>query len=222
MSTSQDRHDHQRYEIVGEQRVTVTIDPEDRQGRRRVFDARLINLSSGGARFAVPATIPVGEVMHVQLAIERLGLSMYVTAEVCWAENVAHGESLLGCKLAPAVPAGLLRKVAEGGRTDRRHTRRSSTSCEVAIKRNGGGWWNGVKTAVLCNVAEGGVCMETRKPLTLGEQIRIIAPETGDEVEVVVRWQVANGSSHLSGCEFADAGRATEFEAVLTAAAGKA
>lgn len=206
-----------RYEIGGDQHVAVTIDPDDLRHGRRTLDARLINLSGGGARFSVPWAIPQGETLRVQLAIESLGLSMYVTAEVCWTAEDGSGNSILGCRVQPAVPAGIIAQLAQGGRLDRREVRRRPAACEVAIKRPMSSWWSSAQTGALRNVAGGGLCLETRKAVKLGEPFHIAPAESALEIEVMPRWQLQEGKSYLVGCEFVDARRAAEFEASLAA-----
>ena len=204
-----------RYQIDGEQLVTVTVDPDDHRAGRRTLEARLINLSSGGARFSLPLSIPVGETLRVQLAIERLGLSMYVTAEVCWTAADGSGNSLLGCKVQPSVPAGILAQLAQGGRLDLRSMVRRKTTCDVSIRRPSSSWWHGAPSGSLRDVACGGLCIETRKAVKLGESLHI-APSAADlQLEVLPRWQLRQGDSYLIGCVFVDQGRAAEFAATL-------
>jgi len=205
-----------RYEIDGELGVTMIIEPEDHRAAPIELAATLLNLSASGAKMVVPAALEQDRSVRIKLVVEKLGLSFYLSARVCWAASEGAESSIVGCQLSPNIPEGILQHVARGGRLNRRDKDRRATSIQVQLNRAGMRFWSREK-AGLRNYAAGGVCLETHKTAALGEVIRIRFPtEQVDGVDVVVRWVMQQGDRYLIGCEYQEASSFALLQAMFT------
>lgn len=193
-----------RYEIDGELGVIVFIEPEDHRAEPIELKATLLNLSASGAKMSVPAALEQDKAIKIKLIVEKLGVSFYLQARVCWAEQDGTAASIVGCSLTPNIPEGVLSHLGSGGKLNRRDQDRRATAIQVGIGRTGLRLWSREK-AELRNYAAGGVCLETGKSAQLGETLRVrFATDQVDGVDVVVRWVMQQGERFLMGCEYKD------------------
>lgn len=192
-----------RYEIDGELGVIVFIEPEDHRAEPIELNATLLNLSASGAKMSVPTALEQDRLLKIKLIVEKLGVSFYLQARVCWAERDGAA-SIVGCALKPNIPEGVLSHLAAGGRLNRRDQDRRTAAIQVGLGRTGIRLWSREK-AELRNYAAGGVCLETGKTAQLGETLRVrFATDQVDGVDVTVRWVMQQGERFLMGCEYKD------------------
>lgn len=196
-----------RFEVLGDRQATLEIESDDFRSESDVLAARLVNLSSKGAKLSVSTELPRNRAIRMKLEVDELGLSFYLATRVCWTTQAADGMWLVGCELSPNVPESILKHIADGGRLERREDDRRPVARNVGVCR---------KTLFrmkeelgeLRNFASGGMCVSTTTPAKLGEKLAIRFGQ-GTEiplVEVVVRWQMQQGEHYLIGCEYADSG----------------
>ena len=205
-----------RYEIDGELGVTLIIEPEDHRAAPIEMKATLLNLSASGAKMVVPTTLQQDRTVRVKFVVEKLGLTFYMSARVCWVAAEGFESSIVGCQLKPNIPEGILSHLASGGRLNRRDQDRKATAINVGLTRGGIRLWSREK-ACLRNYATGGVCLETQKTAKLGETLRIrFATDQVDGVDVVVRWVMQQDERYLIGCEYQDAASFALLQAMFT------
>jgi hypothetical protein len=196
-----------RYELVDERQVQLELEPDDLHSEPSTVMARLLNLSTQGAKLAVPLDPPRNWTIRMKLAIDELGVSFYLSTRVCWSAPAGDGGYLIGCQLSPAVPETVLRHVAGGARPERREDDRRPTTHQIAVIRKSF-FRTREETGVLRNFATGGVCIEVGGGAKLGEVINLRLGEATEipAIEVVVRWTLQEGDRYLWGCEYADPG----------------
>ena len=191
-----------RYEIVGRQIASVTLDPEDVREEPAVFQARLLNLSRKGAKFSVPVEFPLQKTLRIKLSVDDLALSLFVAAEVCWSEPDGNGGHHVGCSLNPSIPPGVFDRFAVDGRLDRRGSGRYTDTLGLRairkLSRKG-------EVVTLRNYSRGGFCMLSRRPAQPGERIEISVDERGRlSIAAKTQWQVNLEKQYLIGCTFLD------------------
>jgi hypothetical protein len=193
----------QRYELAGNQIIPVTIVSDEHRVDPITVDAQLLNLSSTGAKLALPIDLPRDRWLRLKLTLEEFALTIYVSGKVCWKSNGGEQSCQVGCRLNPQIPTSILQHVAQSGRLDRRDEDRRPVQRPVAIVRR-----RGLRTveepADLHNYADGGVCLSASQPAELGERLTLRL-DGGPKFEVVVRWQMQQGDQCLIGCEYVDA-----------------
>src|SRR5262245_231256 len=105
--------------------VQLTIESDD--GRtEQIVTATVLNLSTGGAKLAVPLALKADKAFRLRLVVDQLGLNMYLSAKVCWSAPDGTDACVIGCRLSPNIPDGILQHIAGGGRLDRRDESRRS------------------------------------------------------------------------------------------------
>jgi hypothetical protein len=202
----------ERYELVGNQFVTVSIEADDHRREPITVAAQLLNLSSSGAKLSVPLDLPRDKLIQIKLMLEEFGLTMYVSGTVCWTAKDGEQSCLVGCKLKPNIPTSVLQHIAQSGRLDRRDEDRRPVKCSIAIVRRRL-LRNQEEPGELLNYAIGGVCLARSQPSELGERLTVQLDKS-TKIDVLVRWQLQQGGECLIGCEYVDAG---SFETVKAA-----
>lgn len=201
-----------RYEIEESFSVELVIEPDDHRAEPIRLAATVLNLSTRGAKLAVPMALERDRTVRIQLVVDRLGLSFYLSARVCWAAPAGTEASVVGCQLSPPIPDGILKHIAQGGRLNRRDQDRRPVEATVAISRQGARLWSR-EQGLLRNYAAGGVCLETGKSAALGEKFQIRL--NGTQLGIVVRWVIQQDDRYLLGCEYEDAASYSSLEAAL-------
>jgi hypothetical protein len=204
MNTVTERADV-RYELVGNQTVTVTADGEDYRAEPQTVTAQLLNLSTSGAKLSLPLDLPRDRSMRIKLTLEEFGLTIYVSGVVCWSakSDGAEQSCIVGCRLNPNIPVSILEHVAQTGRLDRRDEDRRPTKFGVEVVRRRT-LRSITEPADLRNYASGGVCLATAQPAELGERFGVRLGASGVKVDVIVRWTMNQGDVFLAGCEYVD------------------
>ena len=205
MKTVTDRADA-RYELIGNQVVTVTIESDYHRAEPTTVSAQLLNLSSSGAKLSLPLDLPRDRSIRIKLTLDEFGLTIYVSGKVCWAAKTTEVDHacLVGCRLSPNIPMSILEHVAQTGRLDRREEDRRPAKCAVEVVRRRT-FRSVVEAADLRNYASGGVCLATSQPAELGERFGVRLGASATKIDVIVRWQMNQGNVCLVGCEYVDA-----------------
>src|SRR5262245_15612436 len=152
-----------RFEFAEVQTVAITL--EGHRCKPRLISACLLNLSSHGAKLAVPDHLPEGMAFKLKLSVQQFALEFYVSAKVCWTACEGENGSVIGCQFNPSLPAGLLNHLAEGGKLDRRSSDRERSTSAIKIVRELAKAGAQEKVA-LQNYSAGGFCIEARQPLS--------------------------------------------------------
>ncbi|MGC3969343.1 MAG: PilZ domain-containing protein [Pirellulales bacterium] len=195
----------ERYEIVEERQVALEIESDDLRDEATVVTARLLNLSTQGAKLAVPKALPRDRAIRLKLCARRNGRELLlVHARLLEAPAGEHGFTV-GCQLSPNVPASVLQHISKGAKPERRDDDRRPTAHETTVVRKSL-FRTKEEPGTLRNFAAGGVCVEVGTAAKLGETLSL---RFGDDeqiplVEVVVRWQLQEGNRFLLGCEYTD------------------
>ncbi|MBA4016522.1 MAG: hypothetical protein C0483_04985 [Pirellula sp.] len=205
-----------RFEILGDRQATLEIEPVDLHSEASLLAARLVNLSSKGAKLSVSEDLPRNRAIRMKLAVDELGLSFYLATRVCWTTKGENGSWFVGCELSPNVPESILKHVTEGGRLERREDDRRPVVHEVGVCRKTM-FRTKEDLGVLRNFASGGMCVSTTAPAKLGEKLAMRFGRLAEIplVEVVVRWQMQQGEHYLIGCEYADPGSFAMLNSLL-------
>ena len=196
-----------RFEILGDRQATLEIEPDDLRSEALILAARLVNLSSKGAKLSVSEELPRNRAIRMKLAVDELGLSFYLATRVCWTTQGEEGMWFIGCELSPNVPESILKHITEGGRLERREDDRRPVLREVGVCRKAL-FRMKEERGELRNFASGGMCVSTTAPAKLGEKLAMRFGQAAEVplVEVMVRWQMQQGDHYLIGCEYADPG----------------
>jgi hypothetical protein len=194
-----------RYEIPGDQTVSIAVDPIDHRALPQVLTAHLINLSASGAKLAVAAHLPPHKMLRLKLQIPSLSLELYVSAKVCWASHSEPDQCILGVRLSPRISESLLGHLAAGGRLDRREATRVADTVQLHFVRDRR-LPGAVERATVQNYSAGGMCLETTTPARIGERIQVRFSDAAQTAIVaVVRWQLQQGNCCLLGCGYVEA-----------------
>lgn len=203
-----------RYDLAEIFCVEVSVEADDRWADPIQLSATVLNLSSNGAKLAVPHALNRNETFRIRLVVDRLGLNFYLSAQVCWAAPEGTAASVIGCRFSPDLPELILQQLADGGRLDRRDRNRLASSAEMGIVRAGSKFWSR-ENGRLHNYAVGGVCIETDRTAALGERLTLRFSKQV-EVPVVVRWVVEQDGRFLMGCEYENPQSFAELRAATT------
>jgi hypothetical protein len=205
MSTMSDETRIQpRYDLAESFTVEVSVEAPERWAEPVCLTATVLNLSANGAKLAVPYALNRDENFRIRLVVERLGLSFYLSAQVCWSAPEGTAACVIGCRFSPNLPEMILQQLADGGRFDRRDRNRLPASAAVGIVRANSKFWSR-ETGHLHNYATGGVCVATDRTAALGETLTLrFGKRDGVDVPVIVRWVVEQDQQFLMGCEYSD------------------
>lgn len=195
----------ERFEIVEERRVALEIEPDDLRSEPQIISARLLNLSTTGAKLGAPICLPRDRAIRLKLSIDEMGVSFYLSTRVCWSAPAGEHGFTVGCQLSPNVPASVLKHLAQGARPERREDDRRPTTHATTIVRKSL-FRTKEEAGLLRNFAAGGVCLDLASPAKLGETLNLRFGEASQIplVEVVVRWQLQEGDRYTVGCEYSD------------------
>jgi PilZ domain-containing protein len=203
MATNLDGYvrDTARLEFADIPTVSITLDAAQDRFKPRVIWASLINLSSQGAKLALPIILPQNKEFRLRLTIDQFALQFYVSAKVCWTAVGGEDGSVIGCRFRPSLPNGLLDHLAAGGTLDRRDSPRGKVKSTIRIVRQRRPARS--ELANLQNFSTGGFCIETTRPATPGELFRVL-PEAAENTafDAVIRWQLQQGKRYLLGCGY--------------------
>jgi hypothetical protein len=204
-NTAEALREEPRYEIAGDQAVQLVVEPTDHRAQPLTLSGRLMNLSASGAKLAVAAQLPPHKTLRLRMRIESMSLELYVSANVCWASHGGADQCILGCRLSPRLPPGMLSHLTAGGRLDRRDSARESQlrTLRVVRDRVAGG---AAQSATVHNYSRGGLCLEATTPARIGERIGIVLDQPSKPaIQVVARWQLQQGNRCIIGCGYAEA-----------------
>jgi hypothetical protein len=180
--------------------ASVTLEPKNVREKERVFQARLLNLSQQGVKLSVPQQLPLSETLRLRFTVQEFAMEFHVLARVCWSRQDAGGRWQAGCALNPGIPPALLKRMAAGGRLDRRGAARYDDSLELQVRRELDG---GDEVAVLRNYSEGGFCIFVSQPAKPGELMHVRLDEP--QLLVIVaqtQWQLKVSDGYLLGLTF--------------------
>lgn len=187
-----------------EEAFAVQLSIESDDGRtEQIVTATVLNLSTSGAKLAVPLALKADKAFRLRLVVDLLGLNLYLSAKVCWSAPDGTDACVVGCRLSPTIPDGILQHIAAGGRLDRRDESRRSTAVEVQVVRSGKKRFFR-EFGTIRNYADGGLCLETTQPTIVGDVFELRPRDKGgDAIVVVARWVMQQGTEFLTGCEYA-------------------
>ncbi len=185
----------------------------------REMRGRILDLSAGGAKMAVPFEVALQETVAVRFDLPEINSDVSVAATVCWARTAGGNSWRLGCSFAEELPESLMAELAVHGYIDRREDNRQETGIAAAVQ------WEMTRetTAVQLNdLSQGGFsifCPETAAP---GTRLRLLvgaADGEGLSVAGVVRWQRSAQEGSILGCAYLEEGAYRRLEAALMASA---
>src|SRR5213592_4955058 len=78
----------------------------------REVRGRILDLSSGGAKLAVPCEVALQESISVRFDLPELSTDWSVAANVCWARTAGGASWRLGCAFVEELPDSLLAALA--------------------------------------------------------------------------------------------------------------
>jgi hypothetical protein len=187
-----------RYVLQEDHFVTVTLESDRVRLDNSIYRGRLIDLSENGAKLELPKPVAVDDSLRIKLAIDDLGVELYVMADVCWSEPVAEDTWQLGCKLQPAIPKKLFDCLADRGSLDRRSVPRLDETVEL------NGFWELEMQSVpvfLQNYSRGGFRVLTQHPGKPGQRLHLSLGKNGKHIVVAnVRWRMNLDAGYLVGC----------------------
>jgi hypothetical protein len=183
----------------------------------REMRGRILDLSAGGAKMAVPFEIALQETIEVRFDLPEVTTELAVSATVCWARTAGGNSWRLGCSFAEELPESLLTELAVHGYIDRREDNRHTTGIAAAVQ-----WDTTRETAAvhLHDVSVGGfsiVCGQTAAP---GTRLRLLVSAADGEpvvVPAVVRWQRNTSDAFILGCAYIEEGAFRRLEPTLSA-----
>ncbi len=173
----------------------------------RELRGRILDLSAGGAKMAVPCEVALQETIEVRFDLPEVTTGLAIAATVCWARTAGGNSWRLGCSFAEELPESLMSELAVHGYIDRREDSRQQTGIAAAVQWDG----TGETTAVQLNdLSLGGfsiLCPDTAGP---GARLRLLVgggDGEGLSISAVVRWQRSTTEGSVLGCTYLEDGR---------------
>ncbi len=185
----------------------------------REMRGRILDLSAGGAKMAVPCEIALQETIHVRFDLPDVTADLSVAATVCWARTAGGNSWRLGCAFAEELPESLMSELAVNGYIDRREDHRQETGIAAAVQ------WEATRetTAVhLHDVSPGGFSVLGPEAAAPGTRLRLLVSAADGEpvtVPAVVRWQRNTSEGCVLGCAYTEDGAHRRLEPVLATGA---
>lgn len=176
-----------------------------------VCRGQLIDLSLSGAKLNLDALLVYGEEIVVELDIPQLAVSTAVTATVAWSKPTnSRYYWLAGCSFNEELPTEVLDLLAKGGAIDRRADPRIPTTMPVRAQ------WQMMDAFVpgtIRDFSNGGFCLECQAEYPIGTKVHLKL-ESHEFVVGIVRWMAKRDGRRLYGCQFPDATRSRDANAI--------
>jgi hypothetical protein len=138
--------------------------------------------------------------LRVQLSVPELALEFYVSAAACWSKPCEKTGWQIGCVFDPEMPPGVLQRLAENGRIERRLGPRYKEPLRLEARYVSSGR---KATVSLENYSEGGLCFSARLPSEPGEDIQLYLEKSEDLLTTGrIQWQLKCDGGYLLGCRF--------------------
>lgn len=194
-----------RFKASDDREITITLcraaGCEPRESRGRVLD-----LSAGGAKLAVPCEVALQEVVEVRFDMAELISEVSVSASVCWARTAGGSGWRLGVAFAEELPESLLSQMVSHGYIDRREFPRQATSLAASVQ------WEATRETSdvqLLDVSAGGFSLAGAPSTAPGSRLRLtITKPNGEQVvlSAVVCWQRPDENGQVLGCNYLEEG----------------
>ncbi len=179
-----------------------------------MFDAELVDLSTGGAKFVVPNCLHFCEAVELRIHVSEIGLDISVNAQVCWMRTNEDGTWIVGCSFTPGISEEILLELGVGGYIDRRREQRHHANISATAS------WQLDKEqtpVVVSDYSTAGFCLSTPKVGTVGQRIilRLESAEESHTIAGMVQWQVKAHDTRLMGCTFTNGDGFRHLRAVV-------
>lgn len=164
--------------------------------------ARLLDLTSKGAKLSLESPLQFLEPIAVRLACPPAKFEHGLFAEVRWVRTGKDDEWLAGCSWEAPIPQELMDQLASVGGIQRRESPRMEVDGEATV------WWGPGKSVKVrfLDLSEGGFCLGSPEP-GQGAWLRVVPAAVGEQhVQIIaqLRWQRQISDGYQLGCKFAD------------------
>lgn len=194
----------ERFTMDGDDSLSVTVEPSDRSVR--VLQARLLDISTGGAKLSVATDVDVNDRISLRIVSPRLASPLDVDAAVCWCETPNAEERLLGIAFRPPLPDSVLHElVTSNSAAPTTDSRRDGEREPITVPARGN--WEMSRDqfeGLITDMCDGGFCMVTNRGSVPGARVMLLFDYDGKSARVTARtqWQVESRGRFVSGCQF--------------------
>ncbi len=190
-----------RYRLSRDGNITVVIEYEGDETLQTI-PAELLDISTGGAKLQTDVSIPMLNIVMLQLQVPELKRTLTVSGEVCWVKPTHEDHWHLGCSFRPPMPQDTLEEFAQCNILERREHQRHQvtmrTRARFELSQDESPVW-------ILNISEGGFCILTQRDGVPGERVQLILePENCSPIHIRAKaqWQVETDEGIVVGCEF--------------------
>jgi len=189
-----------RYDVRKQHEIVVSMKRGEESSEP--LEASLVNISEGGAQFAVNQMPQPHEVLAVNIEAPGEEVVIAISAEVCWVNPSVGEEWSFGSKFEPAIPIELLHQLAAAGIIERREHEREPVA-QVASAQ----WELNQESAdvTVLNHSRGGFCLLASEGAKPGDRLQLkIATDDDQQIEIhaKARWHIKSSEGDLVGCQF--------------------
>lgn len=191
-----------RYPVNDNFVVRVTIEQASTNEPLSV-NARLLDLSPGGAKLSLISPIRFDEAMTLSLHSDELNLHLSISARVCWIRQQDETCWVVGCAFEPRLPDDELERMFAHGLLERRREQRDSVRGQAIAK------WelHPDETPVgLLDLSAGGFSVLSPFAAQIGTHLQMALESAcgTKRVDVLanVHWQLQVEGGYVFGCGF--------------------
>lgn len=192
-----------RFKVAKDHEILVEVH-RSTGSESTTIEARLLDLSCGGAKIAAMTQLLLNENVIMTTKIEPLDGELEADAKVTWTRPFDGETSWMGLSFDPEIPQEEIDRLARAGYVDRReHSREeneSETYADWQIEDQRG-------RIKLKNVSEGGFCVSSSASVDTGQHVILKLSRANKpplSVPCIVTWQLCKEDSFLVGCAFVD------------------
>lgn len=165
-------------------------------------DARIVDLSAGGARLRLAAAVELNDTFEVRLHVKELSIDFRCAVDVCWVRP-HENESVLGCAFDGELPEHILRKLACHGFINRRSDKRFRIELSAEVQEElGAHQWS---EATIDNYSSGGFRLSSQRRVTIGQRVLLRVKDVDQQPVTIpgrALWQVDSDEGFSIGCSF--------------------
>lgn len=193
-----------RFQVADGEAIGLTIRLPSTDGGQEGLAARLVDISSRGAKIRSAAKIEDGAEVTMTLESDELPGPLTVSATIRWSRLATGAEWWLGCEFEPAIPAKVLSDFAKTGVLNRRDSNREASSLAAQLY---------IETCVepyasrIVNISAGGLCVLGPAIPELGSRVLIRPEDENNDATVTAKviWHMDTDEGQLIGCAYVDA-----------------
>jgi len=195
------------------------IVPSDREENPPFcIPAKVMDISRTGVRLRAKRPIADMDICCVTIVVEDLSMCFHLRPRVRWSREEEDGSEVLGCRLVPAIPAGIFDHILRANHVDRRECER-----QLLNLRASGVWRLGDKPSLftVTDFSREGFCVQTDALPPEEERLHLCVEDAETTHAVVIaqpRWTLKTDDGYVVGCSFLNPKDVHRFKVLADAA----